>query len=64
MSDTTDPAAVYTTNDVAAILGRSPEWVTERANTGAIPSQKVGRSRRFTAADVAAYLQGRKEGRS
>lgn len=59
---TTEPEAVYTVNDVARILGKEPGWVSKAARSGALPSRKVGRSRRFTAQDIADYLDSVREG--
>ena len=57
MTDTTDPDALYTVNDVMHILGKSEKWVAAQARSGLLPSRKVGRSRRFTAANIATYLE-------
>lgn len=57
MSDTTDPVTLYTINDVAKILDKEPEWVAVQARAGRIPSRKIGRARRFTAQDVADYIE-------
>lgn len=52
-----DDPTVYTVNDVARILGMDPNWVQRKAGAGVIPSRKVGRHRRFTAQDIADYLE-------
>ena len=57
-----EPEAVYTVNDVARILGKEPGWVAKAASRGIIPSRKIGRDRRFTAQDVADYLDSVREG--
>lgn len=57
-----EPEAVYTVNDLATILGREPGWVAKAASRGDIPSRKVGRVRRFTAQDIADYLDSVREG--
>jgi excisionase family DNA binding protein len=49
---------LLTVADVAAILTKSPKWVTAAARNGDLPSRKVGRTYRFTEADVAAYVEG------
>lgn len=54
--------APYTVNDVAGALGKTPEWVARKASEGVIPSRKIGRTRRFTAEDIAAYLDRVREG--
>jgi excisionase family DNA binding protein len=59
---TTEPEAVYTVNDVAEVLGKTPKWVGAQARSGRLPSRKVGRSRRFTAQDIADYLESVREG--
>jgi Helix-turn-helix domain len=59
---TTEPAAVYTVNDVARIFDKSEKWVSAEARSGRLPSRKVGRSRRFTAQDIADYLESVREG--
>ena len=59
---TGEPEAVYTVNDVAKILGKSDRWVGTAARSGRLPSRKVGRSRRFTAQDVADYLESVRQG--
>lgn len=48
---------LLTVNDVAAMLSKTPEWVAATARTGTLPSRKIGRSRRFTQADVDLYLE-------
>lgn len=57
-----EPEATLTVNDVARILGKEPGWVAKAASAGTIPSRKVGRDRRFTAQDVADYLESVREG--
>lgn len=55
--DPGDFEAVYTNNDVALILGKPVTWVAKAARTGILPSRKVGRDRRYTAQDIADYLE-------
>lgn len=59
---TAEPEATLTNNDVARILGKEPGWVAKAASRGIIPSRKVGRDRRYTAQDVADYLDSVREG--
>ena len=59
---TPEPEAVYTVNDVARVLGKSEKWVGTEARAGRLPSRKVGRTRRFTAQDIADYLESVREG--
>lgn len=49
---------LLTVADVAVLLSKSEQWVTAAARGGVLPSRKVGRSYRFTEADVAAYVDG------
>lgn len=49
---------LLTVADVAAVLSKSEKWVTAAARDGVLPSRKVGRSYRFTEADVTAYVDG------
>jgi len=49
---------LLTVEDVADVLRKSPKWVTAAARDGVLPSRKVGRSYRFTEADVDAYIAG------
>lgn len=57
-------AATFDAAEFAARLGdgHSAAWVLAQANAGVIPSRKVGRSRRFTDADLADYLDSVREG--
>lgn len=48
---TTTPAT-HGVEDVAAMLGKSPDWVKRRCATGEFPHLRVGRSIRFTAAHL------------
>lgn len=50
---------MLTVQQLAAILGVHPNWVYARANSGELPSYKVGGARRFLASEVAAWLQAR-----
>lgn len=47
---------VLTPADVAERLTKSPQWVTTEARAGRLPGRKVGRTWRFTEADIIAYL--------
>lgn len=47
---------LMTSTDVAAILGKSRSWVQRQAAAGTIGYTKVGRSVRFTEAQVAAFI--------
>lgn len=47
---------VLTPADVAKRLKKSEPWVTAEARSGRLPGRKVGRTWRFTDADVTAYL--------
>ncbi len=47
---------LLTVADVAALLGKSEQWVAAQARDGRIPARKVGREWRWTEADVAAYI--------
>lgn len=49
---------LLTVTDVAAVLSKSEKWVTAAARDGVLPSRKVGRSYRFTEADIASYVEG------
>ena len=51
---------VMTKRDVAAMLKMSERTVTTLVSSGAIPSVKILRSRRFIAADVIAALRNLK----
>lgn len=47
---------LMTSTDVAAILGKSRSWVQRQAAAGTIGYTQVGRSVRFTEAQVAAFI--------
>jgi hypothetical protein len=42
--------------------GHTAAWVSTQATAGVIPSRKVGKYRRYTAADLDAYLESVREG--
>ncbi|GHH71388.1 hypothetical protein GCM10018781_32610 [Kitasatospora indigofera] len=58
---TTAVPQALTVKDVMAALRVSHSKVYDLINTNALPSFTVGRSRRFDAADVTAYMHKRKE---
>jgi excisionase family DNA binding protein len=50
---------MLTVRQLAAALGVHPNWVYERANSGELPSYKIGGARRFLPSEIAAWLQTR-----
>lgn len=54
----------FDAHEFAARLGdgHTAAWVTAQAAAGVIPSRKVGKYRRFTDADLEAYLEACKQG--
>jgi hypothetical protein len=48
---------LYDTVAAAGILGKSPGWVRAQAAAGVIPHRRIGSTYRFTADDIAAYLE-------
>lgn len=48
--------SLYTEDEVASYLKVTPIFVRRAARAGLIPHSMVGRSRRFTQADIDAYL--------
>jgi excisionase family DNA binding protein len=44
-------------SDVAEILGVPKSWVEEHARQGDLPSVQLGRYRRYTRADVDAFIE-------
>lgn len=51
-----------TATEAAARLRVTPQWLIRAARAGVVPSRKVGRYRRFTEADLEAYLDSVREG--
>lgn len=47
---------LLTPAQVADLLGKSTWWVADAARRGDLPGSKVGRTWRFSEADVEAYL--------
>lgn len=54
--------ALLTVQDVAARLSVPVSWVYANAESGELPSFKVGRYRRFDEQEIAAYLAQRRSG--
>lgn len=50
--------SLLTSVEVAKILSCSPKTVYARANSGQIPSYKMGGSVRFKPSDIEAYIEG------
>lgn len=48
---------LLTAQQVADLLGKSPQWVATAARNGDLPARKVGRQWRWTEADIAAYVE-------
>jgi excisionase family DNA binding protein len=48
---------LLTAQQVADLLGKSPQWVATAARNGDLPARKVGRQWRWTEADVAAFVE-------
>lgn len=57
-------ALTMTVAEAAQRLGVSEQWLRDNAVKGVVPSHKVGRYRRFTEADLAAYLERVQQGQS
>jgi excisionase family DNA binding protein len=55
-------APLLTVDEVARRLSVPKSWVYANAEAGTLPSLKVGRYRRFRAAELEQYLQARREG--
>ncbi len=53
---------LLTPEDVADLLQVSPEWVRECARRGDLPVVRLGHYRRFTRADVDAFIEARRNG--
>lgn len=51
-----------TTEQAAARLGVTTDWLRRRAAAGVVPSRKVGLYRRFTEQDLVDYLDSVREG--
>lgn len=43
--------------DVAAILGKSTDWVRKRAADGTLPHRKIGRDLRFIRREIDAWVE-------
>lgn len=52
-----DLPKTFDVQEVAAVLGTSPQWVAAQARCGLIPGRKIARRWRFTAADIAEALE-------
>ena len=51
------PEKLFTLEEAAAFLGKSPKWLRQKAAAGSIPcAQRIGRSWRFPAADFRRYV--------
>ena len=48
------------TEEVATILGRSPQWVRQAANDATIPAEKVGHLWRFNPDDLEVWLASKR----
>ncbi len=55
-------APVMTAEEVADLLRVRADWVYEMARRGELPSYKLGKFRRFSRADVLAWLREREDG--
>lgn len=53
---------LYSVEQLAALLGKTPAWIAREASAGHIPSRKVGLTRLFTGEDVAEYLDRCRKG--
>lgn len=52
-------SGLLTAAELAKLLHVSPQWVTDRANDDDLPGYRLGRSWRFDAAEVTAWLSRR-----
>ncbi len=59
--DTSD-VDLMTTAQAAARLQVTPQWLTRAAAAGIVPSRRLGKYRRFTESDLAAYLDSVRDG--
>lgn len=50
-------ARLFTPAEVAARLGKSPEWWRKQAAAKRVPHSRHGRSIRFSEDDITAYLE-------
>lgn len=55
-------ALTLTVTQAAEQLDVTEQWLRKEAAAGRIPSRKVGRSRRFTEADLTDYLERVRQG--
>lgn len=62
MSTTTPPAQALTFDEALARLAVGRTTLFRLIETGELPSVKIGRSRRFLAEDVDAFLRERRSG--
>lgn len=51
-----------TTEQAAARLGVTPDWLRRRAAAGLVPSRKIGAYRKFTEQDLIDYLESVRQG--
>ncbi len=54
--------ALLTANEVAAMLGMSPEWVWDASRRGDIPTVTLGRYRRYRPEAIDAWLRANESG--
>lgn len=59
--DTSD-IDLMTTDEAAARLKVTPQWLTRAALDGIVPSRKLGKYRRFSESDLQAYLDTVRDG--
>lgn len=56
------PETLMTVRDVAHFLRVSEAWVYRNSRSGALPTIRVGRARRFSRAEIAEWIRSQQDG--